>query len=192
MGALYSPICKYFIFHDLDCLIQSDFFTNLLKNISNKNCKAIQCFQQRRVLYCNNELTKEIIKGGVNIDSLKINPPQVDLPRLGGQIMLGAPGGSIMVERSLFFEVGGYDDHLFLANSPEDAYFWEKIDTIDKMFASENPPIDVFHMYHSPTYFNNPQISEMKKVFEEFKHLSKEKKIEIIKERSEYIKKFLP
>lgn len=190
IGALYSNISKYIIFHDIDCLIQSDFFNKLSLNILNQKCKAIQCFQQRRVLYCNEILTKQIIEEKINIDELSLEFPNVDLPRMGGQVMLGAPGGSIMVERDLFFEVGGYDDHLFLANSPEDAYFWQKIDTIDKMFVSENPPIDIFHMYHPPTYFSNPLINQMSKIFEDFKILDKEEKKKIIKNRSEYIKKF--
>ncbi len=109
---------------------------------------------------------------------------------LGGKVMLGAPGGSILVERSLFFDVGGYDDDLFLANSPEDAYFWEKIDTIDKMYTANNPKIDIFHMYHPPTYMGNPFINQMKKTYEDFKSLSLKEKTKIINIRSEQFKKF--
>jgi len=191
MGALYSNISKYIIFHDIDCVIQSDFFQKIALNITNQKCKALQCFQQRRALYCDIDLTKEIVQGRINIDDLNLDLKGVDLPRLGGKVMLGAPGGSILVERGLLFDVGGYDADLFLANSPEDSYFWEKINTIDKMCTSEHPPIDVFHLYHPPTYFSNPFINEMKKIYEDFKLLSKEKKEEIIKQKSAHIKTFL-
>jgi len=193
LGALYSNISKYILFHDIDCLVQSDFFVKLTKNITNQNCKAIQCFQQRRVLYCNENLTKEIVNEkftAFDVLNLKDNS-NIDLPRLGGKVMLGAPGGSILVERELFFDVGGYDDDLFLANSPEDAYFWEKIDTISKMHTAENPAIDIFHMYHSPTYMSNPYIKQMQKIYEDFKKLTKEEKTREIKEKSKQIKKFL-
>jgi len=191
MGALYSNISKYFIFHDVDCLIQSDFFNKVESNIYNNKCKALQCFQQRRVLYCDIDLTNEIIQEKINIDDLSLGFKGVDLPRLGGKVMLGAPGGSIMVERGLFFDVGGYDADLFLANSPEDSYFWEKIDTWDKMHVAESPPIDIFHMYHPPTYFSNPFINEMKAIYEEFKNKSSFEKIKQIIVKSEHIKKFL-
>jgi predicted glycosyltransferase involved in capsule biosynthesis len=191
MGALYSNVSKYIIFHDLDCLIQSDFFVKIALNISNQKCKAIQCFKDRRVLYCDENLTKEIIEEKVSVDDLNLDFPGIDLPRLGGVVMLGAPGGSILVERGLFFEVGGYDDHLFLANSPEDAYFWEKIDSVDKMYIAESPNVDIFHMFHPPTYYSNPHLMQMKKTFEDFKSLAKEQKMEIIKEKSQYFKKFM-
>lgn len=191
MGALYSNISKYIIFHDLDCLIQSDFFMKVSLNLHNQKCKALQCFKERRVLYCNESLTGEIIANKVSVDDLSLNHTGVDLPRLGGKVMLGAPGGSILIERELFYNVGGYDDHLFLANSPEDAYFWEKIETVDKMCLSEQPGIDIFHLFHQPTYFSNPHINEMKKTFEDFKKSSKEEKEAIIQEKREHFKQFI-
>jgi predicted glycosyltransferase involved in capsule biosynthesis len=191
MGALYSNISKYIIFHDIDCLIQSDFFNKIKLNVSIQKCKALQCFQQRRVLYCDINLTKKIILNEINIDELSLDFEGVDLPRLGGKVMLGAPGGSILVERDLFFNVGGYDADLFLANSPEDAFFWEKINVIEKMYTSENPPIDIFHMFHNPTYFDNPFINQMKKIYEDFKILSKEEKIRLIEQKSENLKSFI-
>ena len=43
MGAFFSNKSKYCLFHDIDCLIQSDFFIKLEENIKNQNCQAIQC-----------------------------------------------------------------------------------------------------------------------------------------------------
>lgn len=189
IGAILSNNSKFIIFHDLDCLIQSDFFNKLFKNIKFYNCNAIQCFQKRRALHCSPELTKKIINGKINVDKLCLQNPEIDLPRWDGKIMLGAPGGSIMIAKQLFFDVGGYDDDIFLANSPEDAFFWEKVDAIDKMYTSETPPIDIFHMYHPPTYKDNPFNHFMSNIFSEFKKMTKKEKIEIIKKRSEQFKK---
>lgn len=191
IGVFYSQKSKNYIFHDLDCLIQSDFFNKLESNIKNKNnCKAIQCFVDRRVLYINPILTKKIINNEFAIDNLSINLPEIDYPRLGGQIMFGAPGGSIFVERNLFFDVGGYDADLFLANSPEDIFFWDKIETITKMETCNNPAIELYHMYHEPTWMHNPHISNMTEIHNIFRNMSLEEKISFVKFKSELINEY--
>jgi len=185
LGAFFGPKSKYLLFHDIDCLIKKDFFNSLIKNIENKKCRAIQCFQKRRVLYCDEHLTGELISKTINVDELSINHPNISLP-----FFTGAPGGSIMVESGLFFDVGGYDDEFFMGNSPEDAFFWEKIDCIDKMEISDNPEIEIFHMNHPVTYYDNPFIHDMKKIFDLFKSFDKEDKIKYIKEKSDNISKY--
>lgn len=190
MGVFFGHKSKYCLFHDIDCLVQSHFFINLFDNISHKQCRVIQCFTGRRVLYINEQFTPKVISGEFPVDKLSLDMPEVDFPRMGGQVMIGAPGGSIMVERDLFFEVGGYDAELFLANSPEDAFFWVKIDTIDKMHVSDDPNIELYHMYHPPTWMNNPHVSEMQIINNTFKELSVEDKKEIINLKAEIIKEF--
>lgn len=190
MGAFFGPKSKYILFHDIDCLVQSDFFLNLFDNISKKKARAIQCFTGRRVLYINEQFTPKVIAGEFPVDELSLDMPEVDLPRLGGKVMIGAPGGSILVERDLFFEVGGYDAELFLANSPEDAFFWEKIDTIDKMHISDDPDIELYHMYHPPTWMHNPRASEMTIIMNIFRALSVEDKKKIIAMKSNMINKY--
>lgn len=184
-GAFFSVKSKYILFHDIDCVIQSDFFKKIVENISKKKCRAIQCFNERRVLYLNGELTKKVIDKKIDFDSLDINTNGVSLPQF-----IGAPGGSILVDRELFFKVGGYDPELFQANSPEDIFFWDKIETIDKMYISDDPAIEVFHLNHPPTYYSNPHISEMKGYYEEFKNMSIDKKKEFIDHKSKIISAF--
>lgn len=190
MGVFFGPKSKYCLFHDIDCLVRTDFFLNLFDNISHKRCRAIQCFTGRRVLYINQQFTSKVISGEFPIDDLSIDMPEVDYPRMGGKIMIGAPGGSILVERDLFFEVGGYDAELFLANSPEDAFFWEKVDTIDKMHTSDEPDIELYHMFHPPTWMNNPFVNEMQAINNIFKNLSVDDKKEVINLKAGMIKKF--
>lgn len=184
-GALFSVKAKAFLFHDLDCLIQSDFFNKLYKNVEIKNCRAIQCFHGRRVLYLDQSTTDEIISGSINIDDLKLDPPRVFLP-----MYLGAPGGSIFIEKNLFFDIGGYDPEFFRANAPEDSFFWEKVNAISKMEISDNPEIDIFHMHHAPTYYSNPFINEMKTIYECFKNSNEENKKEVIAEKQKILKSF--
>ena len=185
LGSFFSVKSKYILFHDIDCVVQSDFFNNLTKNLSKKKCRAIQCFNGRRVLYLNDELTRMVIEKKIDFDELSINTNGVSLPQF-----IGAPGGSILVERDLFFEVGGYDPELFQANSPEDIFFWDKISTIDKMYISDDPAIEIFHLNHPPTYYSNPHISEMKEDYEIFKRMTIDQKREVINYKSNAVLKF--
>lgn len=185
IGALFSSKAKYLLFHDIDCLVQSDFFIRLFENIKNQNAKAIQSFTGRRVLYINQTLTNRVIAGEFAVDDLSINLDEVSPPNV-----IGAPGGSITIDRDLFFDVGGYDPELFLANSPEDIFFWDKVETVDKMYISNNPDIEIYHMNHRPTYMDNPLINDMKDIHFTFKNLPKEEREEIVKIKANIIKEF--
>jgi len=185
IGAMFSAKSKYLLFHDIDCLVQSDFFINLFHNIKNQECKALQSFTKRRVLYINQQLTNKIIAGEFDVDNLSIELDEVMPPNV-----IGAPGGSITIDRELFFEAGGYDPELFLANSPEDVFFWDKVDTISKMHISDSPDIEIYHMNHRPTYYDNPQIDDMKDRHFTFKEMSQEEKEEFVKFKSELIQNF--
>jgi predicted glycosyltransferase involved in capsule biosynthesis len=184
-GVLFGCKSKYVLFHDLDCLMQSNFFNDLIKNLESKKCRAIQCFTDRRVLYLDRVLTEKAIDTELDIDSLKEGSKGVSLPSY-----LGAPGGSIMVERELFFEVGGYDPELFQANAPEDAFFWEKVNIVSKMEISNNPKIELFHMNHPVTYNDNPFISDMKVYWQTFFNLRKEAKMSFINLKKKLIEKY--
>lgn len=184
-GAFFAKKSKYLLFHDIDCLVQSDFFIKLFENISNQKARAIQCFTKRRVLYISDIMTPKVVSGEILVDELSIEKEYISPPGV-----LGAPGGSIMVERDLFFDVGGYDADYFLANSPEDAFFWNKIDTLDKMYTSNDPDIEIYHMWHRPTWNDNPHLKDMKQINTAFEEMTKDEKLEIIYMKSEMIEKF--
>lgn len=185
-GAMFSmPYAKSFLFHDIDCLIQSDFFLKLQENVRNKNCKAIQCFHGRRVLYLNQDTTDKIITNQASVDDLKLGSPGISLPMYNG-----APGGSILIDRHLFFRIGGYDPEFFRANAPEDVFFWDKVCLINNMEVSDNPEIDLFHMNHPPTYYDNPFIEHMKEIHKQFKQSTFEEKMELVNEKAKLISKY--
>lgn len=185
VGAMFTASSDAFIFHDIDCLMQSDFFINLEKNIKNKNAKAIQCFQGRRVLYLNNTLTEKVINGELDVDDLMITTDGVTLPET-----IGAPGGSIYTTKKLFFEVGGYDPELFQANAPEDIFYWEKICMLDTMHICDNPPIELYHMSHPITYNSNPKLSEMLVIYETFKNDDHQNKLDLITYKKKLINEY--
>jgi predicted glycosyltransferase involved in capsule biosynthesis len=175
IGAMFTVSSNSFIFHDIDCLMQSDFFLKLEDNIKNKNAKAIQCFTKRRLLYLNDILTEKIINNDIEIDNLTIETNGVRLPEY-----IGAPGGSIYTTRDLFFNVGGFDPELFQGNAPEDVFYWEKISMIDTMYISNDPEIELYHMSHPVTCYSNPKISEMISICNTFIYDNYHNKLELV------------
>lgn len=182
VGALFTVNSKAFLFHDIDCLIQSDFFIKLEQNLIIKKAEAIQCFHGRRVLYLDNTLTNFALNEVVNVDDFRYGNEGISLPQ-----NIGAPGGSIYVTSDLFFKVGGFEAEFFVANAPEDAFFWDKIDVVSKMYTCDDPEIDIFHMNHIPTHNTNPHIFEMLKVLELFRSYTKEEKINYITVKSDIL-----
>jgi hypothetical protein len=51
----------------------------------------------------------------------------------------------------------------------------------------ENPPINIFHMNHEPTYYSNPKINEMKNIYNIFQKMNQIDKLEYIKTKKETI-----
>jgi predicted glycosyltransferase involved in capsule biosynthesis len=185
VGALFTVKSNAFIFHDIDCLIQSDFFVKLHENIITKNAEAVQCFHGRRVLYLDEYLTNLIIDEEIKVDDFHLGYQGIWLPP-----NIGAPGGSIYVTSNLFFEVGGFDGEFFQANAPEDAFFWDKVDTINKMYVADEPEIDIFHMNHPLTHNSNPFIINMLKIFNTFNTSDYNQKLRYIKLKSELINEY--
>lgn len=179
LSVLCCKPSKWFIFHDIDCLVQKDFFSNLIKNINN-NTRAIQTFHKRRVLYLNDNLTNLIINKKIDVNSLNINTDGVSLPK-----HIGAPGGSIAVESKTFFNVGGYDPELFHSYAPEDAFFWDKLSCLTNVRLCENPHNELFHMNHPVLHNSNPSFNTMSFLHKTFKSLSNDKKNEFLNFKKE-------
>jgi cellulose synthase/poly-beta-1,6-N-acetylglucosamine synthase-like glycosyltransferase len=151
IGALLNKNSDFFLFHDLDCLVKEDFLINIFENINIKSSKSLQTFDKRRVLYLNELQTKEILEGQKVIGDFENNDFEEGL--------CCAPGGSILVEKDIFFSVGGYDPELFYGWSPEDLFFWDKISKFSKIDICDNPKNEIYHMFHEP---QNKNMSEEK------------------------------
>ena len=182
MGVKYSNKAEYYLLHDLDILVKENFLEELLSNLQNNKC--LQPYGKRRVLYLSQALTEQVLRGKINCNGFSENTEGVSLPD-----KLGSPGGSILVERDLYQKVGGFDPELFWGYAPEDIMFWEKIVTINGAPAyADNPPIDMFHMWHPPTNFSNPLILEMNDIFLQFKKMNKTERLKIIEtQRNNFI-----
>lgn len=155
----YSNKAKYYLFHDIDILVQSDFFEKTISNINQLQAKALQTFSKRRVLNMNKYLTEAVLSNQIDINDLNENYEHIEIPQEG------APGGSILIERELFIEIGGYDPELFYGYAPEDKFFWDKIEILSKV----NFPVhdvELFHMHHDIMTHKNPYLWNMHKYLE--------------------------
>lgn len=178
-GVKYSNKAKYYLLHDVDILVKENFFEELFKNLNESKC--IQTYGKRRVLYLSKELTKRVIEKEININDLNENSEGVNLPMYAGMPAYGSKGGSIFVERDLYYEVGGFDPQIFFGYAAEDQMFWDKIVTaIGEINYSDNPSIDIFHMWHPPTNMTNPLIYEMEDYMLQFRKMSKKERFKFL------------
>jgi hypothetical protein len=178
-GVKYSNKAKYYLLHDVDILVKENFFEELFKNLNNSKC--IQPYGKRRVLYLSEELTKKVINKKININTLEEKTPGIKLPMYAGQPALGSKGGSIFVERNLYYEVGGFDSQIFFGYAAEDQMFWDKIITVvGEINYSDNPSIDIFHMWHPPTNMTNPLMYEMENYMIQFRGMTKKERFKLL------------
>lgn len=188
IGTMIQPTPVYYLFHDLDILVKDTFFNDVFKNLQSSN--ALQCYTQRRVLNCDPNLTVKLLDGTINVEDLKEKYPGVNYPMYNGKPSLGSKGGSILIESKLFYEAGGYDPELFKAYSSEDNFFWEKIATLTDIKYSDNPAIEIFHMYHEPMFNKNPFLYEMENDYLLFKELNKDNRLDFINFKKQLLKQY--
>jgi GT2 family glycosyltransferase len=177
-GVKYGNKAKFYLLHDLDILVKENFFNELFENLGEQKC--IQPYGGRRVLYMSESLTKRVIEKEIDYNNFNQDSPDVSLPMFNGQPALGSKGGSIFIERELFEEVGGFDPELFWGYAAEDQFFWEKVNAVSKVGFADSPLIDMFHMWHPPSYVTNPLLHIMENDWIMFKNLNTEEKMEII------------
>lgn len=191
IGFLFTKESPWYLFHDVDMLVASDFITNLKKYIE-KNPMWLQPYTKKRVLRLTDIATQNILTARGDLNNLSLGVDFVESAP-------GSTGGSILVRRDAFIEVGGFDPELFYGYSPEDSFFWSKLETIGKrvdhmeyhfagggMFA-DDPPIEIFHMYHPPTHDSNPDLHFMHFLRECFWHSPYEEKLRYTKYKKELL-----
>jgi hypothetical protein len=190
-ATFFAPSTEWLIFHDIDCIVQSNFFINTFKNIEKKKCKAIQTFSDRRVLYADEKSTQRILNGSLEIDELSLGIPGIDCPRRpDGSIASGAPGGSVCITRSLFFKIGGYDPYYFVSYAPEDIFFWLKAETFEIFETCTDPRNEIYHMNHPRVEVNAGELASMEMTKMKFIKLSKLEKIKLLQKMNNNIQKY--
>lgn len=186
-GVKYGPKAKYYILHDVDILVKENFFEEVYANLKDNKC--MQTYGGRRVLYMSQELTPKVINQEIDINILSQNYPGVSLPMYNGQPALGSKGGSIIVERDFYYEIGGFDPELFWGYAAEDQIFWDKALTLlGEIAYADNPLIDMFHMWHPPTSASNPMLYEMENHMLQFRSMKKKDRHNFLNLKKELFK----
>ncbi len=193
IGYLLSKPAKWNIFHDLDILVQPDYFSKLKKYLD-ENPKWVQPYTKRRVLRISEEYTNKICLGD-HVDLEKIPEGHVVASRPG------SPGGSIVVRNDMFENVGGYDPELFYGYAPEDDLFWAKLEasssitnTIRSCFDGGNgvfadaPSIEVYHMFHVCLESQNKEFKRMLFYDHSYYSYSHEDKLKYNKHKKDILK----
>lgn len=174
VGSLYSNECEYYLFHDIDLLMDKNYFRDIFKNLERLNPRcALQTFAHRRILVMSKDLSNQILNHHINLEDLQpgINPPH-STP--------GAPGGSIFINSWSFKQVGGYDAEFFHSYSPEDAFFFHKLQLIIGVEGCNDPVIEAYHMWHPYMGHSNPEKPQMEKIWDEFKNMQHNNKTEFV------------
>lgn len=190
-GFLYSNKAKYYIMHDLDILVKSNFFNEIEANLSHTPSECMQTYGGRRVLYMNQEVSHQVIFNKRDYNTFTQNTPGISLPMYNGQPALGSKGGSILISRELFAKIGGFDPELFWGYAAEDQFFWHKAEIVSKVTYADNPLIDMFHMWHPPSHITNPHLYEMENQWCNFRDMKKKDKLEIIELKKSLLTKHL-
>ena len=179
IGFLLTERTEWNVFHDLDILVEQDFFKSLLGYMA--KCKTwIQPYSQKRVVRLNATETGNIV----------MNPEATfDLKGMGRPANPGSPGGSIVVRSEDFINVGGYDPEYFYGYSPEDAFFWAKLEVLHKVINevfsthfqgsamyADDPVIDVYHMDHPNSEGSNNKQNLMLNYLSSFYRTSYDRK----------------
>lgn len=168
VGVIVAPKSKYIVLHDLDCMVQKNFFLGILENMKAKKTEAVQSYYNRSPVYCDHILTPDIICGNIDVNELHIGSPHTFVG--SGK----APGGSITITRELFFRIGGFDAELFTGYAPEDQFFWDKMAFYTRVGECDEPMVNVFHLCHELTLNTNPKLKDMIKVTGRFEELDRD------------------
>lgn len=162
VGYLCGDDCDWVLTHDIDCMVQSDFYDKLFANIKRTGADAIQTFANHRVIYCLEYLTDRLISGKVAANELmEGHDGTFTAPGM-------AMGGSIMIKSCLFERVGMYDPELFTGYAPEDQFLWHKLEVFTKVQSCDDPENNIFHLHHPFMGKTNPRLPEMNKLCQQF------------------------
>jgi hypothetical protein len=184
MGFLKGPIAKYYLFHDNDLVVPNDFWLKLHANITRGPYRALQTYSDRFVWQTSKDISENIQSGTklVSEDTL-LECTKNDL---------WAKGGSIVVERNLYIEVGGHDPNLCFGYAPEDRLFWLKLEKIEKVIGfGDEPRIPLIHLWHPSASFGNPLLNQMDAMFYKLQTSPHEVQAAYIAAKHEQFKKYV-
>jgi len=123
---------KLLVFHDNDMLVPTSYAAELLVQL-NSGFDVINL--KRFIFYLTESHTRDVI----NSARISLRAPEFVLQNLTG-------GGSLAVEKSAYFDIGGFDEG-FVGWGGEDVEFWDRAQTLK---VSEYTYLPIVHLWHAP------------------------------------------
>jgi len=164
-----------YVCHDVDIFIPRDFWQCIEVNRIHQSVKVLQLFSERRINYLNESSTAEIHNGKKKYFEVT----DADLSHKG----YGAWGGSIYIDRDVYYKIGGYESWFFSGHSPEDQSIITKINLKGyKIGFCNSPAIELYHQWHENISALNKDIDIMRGIWEYMKG-NKEFTLEYIKDK---------
>ena len=198
VGYLFCYKSIYNMFHCCDILLPHNFFSVLGENYLKKNNFTwLQPFHGKRVISVDEDTTKRFLSG----ELISEDPSNELISKKYIPEQTGAPGGCICVYSKTMDEIGGYDPELFYGYSPEDAFFWAKLEVVTNKckisnlhtgiaLYADDPIIDVYHLNHERQIDKNQNYKDMLKIYLKFiEDFSFENQLEYIDIKAKKFKK---
>ena len=157
-----------FIFYDVDLVTDDFWLETCIQSIAEQfqagsNCWISQPIPGRKILYVNEENTKDIFEQKKGIKDIALEEHKIQPSWYQGNY---PPGGVILISANLLYAVQGYDYALFWDYSPEDLSFLKNACSLSDTgallsWSSSLANCNVYHLYHNEAHNNNMSYEHM-------------------------------
>jgi hypothetical protein len=194
VGFLSNKNAKYYIFHDCDLLLPHDFLKIFENSYFNNQPKWLQGYFGKSFFLINRQESKKILNLNGVANLYRVEHCIKGLPV--------AVGGSIIVSKDIFEQVGGYDPELFYGWSQSSEFFWIKLLCTQKEIGvtstchqyekeinfvyPNNPPLMLYHLFHD--HDDNPRWGYMHELYQSFLQFPYAEKIDYIETKRKLFK----
>ena len=185
IGVFYGPPSKYYLLHDNDLLVPSNYWSKI-QTYLDKKIKVLQPYSDRFV-WQTNQAISELIQKDLNWYFISFNEQEFCIKNAPG-----AKGGSLLIESDLYKSVGGHDPQLIWGYGPEDSIFWLKCRQSTQIEYADNPRIPLTHLWHLPAGSSNPLLNEMDMLYHFLTHQIPSEISKYVDMKSAHFKKCIP
>lgn len=181
LAFLLAPPSPYYLFHDVDVIVNRDFVQGLEDGLKSK-VPWMQPYYGKSVPYLSKRSSKLVRKGLIDGRSIVMNNIELEHPT-----QCCSPGGSILISAGVFCSVGGYDADIFVGYSPEDRFIWFKLELIGGPYYTNNSRARAWHLHHERNIWRqNPLFAgNYKAILKTYVECSRQRQLEIVRNRAE-------
>jgi len=157
LAFLYSQPASYYILHDVDIPLPQEFIKSVYTNLERLDFPKFMKPYSERTIFVLDAVKSEVVRE--NIEWLS------EMEKDYTQKYYMPPGGSTLIQRDLYLEVGGHDSDLFWGYAPEDICFLYKVEKIATTYECYDPTITLFHLWHPTKVPDNKILESMEYMY---------------------------